>query len=126
MHVTVEEEEQEELEKQLFSSEVTYRHVTGHSVRSKIVVSNSSRFMDIYRVITNNVNDYINLLVRIAHIICNHLYILVSFCFVFWKLLRCKDSCNVSSRNETEIFTQVTERFSSIQYGRRRCPSTAP
>jgi len=25
-----------------------------------------------YRVITNDVSDYINLLVRIAHIICNH------------------------------------------------------
>jgi len=25
-----------------------------------------------YRVITNYVNDYIHLLVRIAHIICNH------------------------------------------------------
>jgi hypothetical protein len=26
-----------------------------------------------YTVITNDVNDYMNLLVRIAHIICNHL-----------------------------------------------------
>jgi hypothetical protein len=26
----------------------------------------------LYGVITNNVSDYINLLVRIAHIICNH------------------------------------------------------
>jgi hypothetical protein len=28
--------------------------------------------MTLYSVITNDVNDYINLLVRIAHIICNH------------------------------------------------------
>jgi hypothetical protein len=28
-----------------------------------------------YRVITNDVSDYINLLVRIAHIICNHSFI---------------------------------------------------
>jgi len=26
----------------------------------------------LYRVITNDVSDYINLLVRFAHIICNH------------------------------------------------------
>jgi hypothetical protein len=26
----------------------------------------------IYEVITNDVSDYLNLLVRIAHIICNH------------------------------------------------------
>jgi len=30
-------------------------------------------FLDIYGVITNDVSDYINLLVRIARIICNHL-----------------------------------------------------
>jgi len=31
----------------------------------------------IYGVITNDVSDYVNLLVRIAHIICNHLILLV-------------------------------------------------
>jgi tRNA1(Val) A37 N6-methylase TrmN6 len=29
---------------------------------------------DLYRMITNDVSDYINLLVRFAHIICNHPY----------------------------------------------------
>jgi len=28
--------------------------------------------LEIYGVITNDVSDYVNLLVRIAHIICNH------------------------------------------------------
>jgi len=31
-----------------------------------------TRRMSIYRMITNGVSDYIKLLVRITHIICNH------------------------------------------------------
>jgi hypothetical protein len=31
----------------------------------------------LYRVITNDVSDYINLLVRIAYIICNHSIFLI-------------------------------------------------
>jgi hypothetical protein len=31
----------------------------------------------VYEVIINDVSDYINLLVRIAHIICNHTYIVL-------------------------------------------------
>jgi len=38
---------------------------------------------DLYGAITNDVSDYINLLVRIAHIICNYLifYIMCQFMY---------------------------------------------
>jgi len=36
------------------------------------VLDHGLRMRVTYRLITNDVSDYINLLVRIAHIICNH------------------------------------------------------
>jgi len=55
-----------------------------------------------FRVITNDVSDYINVLVRIAHIICNHLniYIYIYMCvcvcvYVFVTLFCYKTSGSV-------------------------------
>jgi len=56
------------------------------------VYSNRSKT---YRLITNDVSDYISLLVRIAHIIHNHTYI-VSFTF---QLLQPQRSPAVSTKN---------------------------
>jgi hypothetical protein len=36
-------------------------------------------FEPIYRVITNDVSDYVNFLIRIAHVICNHFHFKISF-----------------------------------------------
>jgi hypothetical protein len=56
-----------------------------------------------YGVITNDVNDYLNLLVRIAHTICNHpLFIII----MFVQLLKSWNSSPLLSRNcyESETF----------------------
>jgi len=36
-------------------------------------------------MITNDVSDYVNLLARISHIICNHPYFLIVYCSNLWN-----------------------------------------
>jgi hypothetical protein len=55
--------------------------------------------IDIHWIITSDVSDYINLLVRIAHIICNHPFIYIH---VFLSVLLvldglCVTLCSISN-----------------------------
>jgi hypothetical protein len=53
-----------------------------------------------YGAITNDVSDYINLSVRIAHIICNHPYIYHKYTYIFRaKMEAAKSSKTLVSHN---------------------------
>jgi hypothetical protein len=62
----------------------------------------------IYGVITNDVSDYIHVLVRIAHIICNHMY--------KEHALYINERWQLSEKNDRAVeFDRVTRGLVSLQ-----------